>query len=98
MSVRRVAAVLLVPPAAFIALAACGVALGWLAIHALQPMELGFMQWLASHRSLAGLTFVMHRFSDLAGENWVIAIVVVASATFLVGGNLRDGLAVVASA
>jgi len=56
------------------------------------------MQWLASHRSLAGLTFVMHRLSDLAGENWVIAIVVVASATFLVAGHLRDALAVAASA
>jgi len=97
-AVRRIAALLLVPPAAFIALAACGVALGWLAVHAVQPIELGFMQWLASHRSLAGLTFVMHRLSDLAGQNWVIAIVVVASATFLVAGHLRDALAVAASA
>lgn len=94
---RRLAALLVLPPAAFFGLAIAATGIGWLAIHTVQPLELSLVEWLVAHRS-SGITFIMHRLSDLAGENWVILIVLVSAAAFLVVRHVLDALAVVVSA
>jgi membrane-associated phospholipid phosphatase len=94
---RRLVTSLLLAPVAFIALALLAVGLGWIAIHLTQSADLGVVRFAAGHRSSTA-TFVMHRLSDLAGENSVIIIVAASALLFLAFRHVVDALAVIASA
>lgn len=94
---RRWAFSLFLAPVAFIGLALLATAVGWIVVYTVQPLELDGVRWVAAHRT-PGLTFVMHRFSDLAGEMEVIIVVGVSAAIFLLVRHLRDALVVIGSA
>jgi len=94
---RRLVASLLLAPVAFLALAVLATGLGWIAIHFAQSGDLAVVQFAAAHRSSTA-TVVMHRLSDLAGENSVIIIVAASALVFLVLRHIVDALVVIASA
>lgn len=94
---RRLVAWLLLAPVAFLALAVLAAGMGWIAIHFAQSADLAVVRFAASHRSSTA-TFVMHRLSDLAGENSVIVIVGASALVFLILRHVVDALAVIASA
>jgi len=94
---RRPVGLLLLAPVAFLALAGLAAGLGWIAIHLAQSADLGVVRFAAAHRSSTA-TYVMHRLSDLAGENSVIIIVGASALVFLVFRHIVDALAVIASA
>jgi undecaprenyl-diphosphatase len=94
---RRIALAFVVLPLAFAILAAAGVGAGWLAVHSLQPMELGADRWMAAHRS-GVITTVMLAFTTIAGEQAVIVMVAIAVVALLVARQVADAVGVALSA
>jgi undecaprenyl-diphosphatase len=94
---RRIALAFVVLPLAFAILAAAGVGAGWLAVHTLQPMELGADRWMTAHRSGA-ITTVMLAFTAIAGEQAVIVMVAITVVVLLVARQVADAVGVALSA
>ena len=94
---RRIVLAFVVLPLAFAILVAAGVGAGWLAVHALQPTEIGADRWMAAHRS-AAITTVMLAFTAIAGEQAVIVLVAIAVVVLLIARQVADAVGVALSA
>lgn len=95
--VGRLVGPIVLAAAGLLTLALAGWAVGWAVMRTLQPVDFSIVQWAAEHRS-PGLTFLMHRLSDLAGEQSVVLGVAVAAGLLVFARRWADAIAVVGSA
>src|SRR5919197_738054 len=94
---RRIVLAFVVLPLAVGILVAAGVGAGGLAVHALQPTEIGADRRMAAHRS-AAITTVMLAFTAIAGEQAVIVLVAIAVVVLLIARQVADAVGVALSA